>query len=313
MNPRALPRIATGAALFALSLLVTGCKTHPPSDTGPRVFLDVPIRVVTFNIRYDNPGDGDNAWPHRRDAVASLLRFHEVDIAGLQEVLQHQLRDLESRLPDHDGFGVGRDDGATAGEFAPVFFRRDRFRLLRSGTRWLSPTPDIPGSMGWDAACPRIVTWGELLDLASGRSLFVFNTHFDHRGATARLESARAVGTWIREIAGNEPVLVTGDFNCPPDSPPLRDLEGDGRDLVLARSTSELPPHGPSTTWNGFAADFDANRPAIDHIFVRPTTSVRRHGVVTERIGNRHLSDHFAVLAEVRIGRDVPYRDPAMK
>lgn len=296
---------------LALALLATACTTPSPHDTAShQTPTTATVRAMTFNIRYDNPADGENAWPHRRDAVASLIRFHEADIAGLQEVLHGQLLDLDERLPDHERFGVARDDGVRAGEYSPVFYRSDRFHLVRSGTRWLSPTPEAPGSMGWDAACPRIVTWGELRDRASGLSFFVFNTHFDHRGEIARLESARALAAWIREIAKDAAVLVTGDFNCPPSSPPIRTLTDENRFLVTARSRSRLPAHGPSTTWNGFADDFDAARAPIDHVFVRPATLVLKHGVLTERIGKRHVSDHFAVVAELHFDSRLTASEP---
>jgi endonuclease/exonuclease/phosphatase family metal-dependent hydrolase len=177
------------------------------------------VRVMSFNIRFDNPADGANAWPLRKEMAAGVIDFHLVDVAGLQEALASQIRDLETLLPEYAWVGVGRDDGSEAGEFCPVFFRKDRFRLLGSSTFWLSEEPETPGLAGWDAACARIVTWARLKDTKTGLTLCVFNTHFDHVGRSARLESARLLAGKIGEIAGRGPVILTGDFNCTREGP----------------------------------------------------------------------------------------------
>ena len=135
------------------------------------------LRVMTFNIRYDNPSDGVNRWRNRRDAVAAIIRKNNVDIVGMQEVLKSQLEDLQQRLPDHKAYGVGRDDGRNKGEFSPTFFSNRRYALLDSGTFWLSETPETPGSKSWDAAITRIVSWLKLRDKTAGLEFFFFNTH----------------------------------------------------------------------------------------------------------------------------------------
>ncbi|RYD45905.1 MAG: endonuclease/exonuclease/phosphatase family protein, partial [Verrucomicrobiaceae bacterium] len=168
----------------------------------------------TYNIRYDNPGDVEkgNSWQQRAPVIAGLIRFHEFDVLGTQEAFHHQLLDLQKLLPDYAYVGCGRDDGKEAGEHAAIFYRKDKFTLLDSGTFWLSQTPEKPGK-GWDADLPRICTWAKLRKNGDGKVLFAFNTHFDHRGVQARLESARLIVARIREIAKDEPVILTGDFN----------------------------------------------------------------------------------------------------
>ena len=146
-------------------------------------------RVMSYNIWYANPDAGENIWDNRRDGVAQAILDQKMDIAGLQEVLIHQLNDLESRLEEYSYVGVARDDGKQQGEFAPLFFHKKRFKLLDSGNFWLSEYPDSAGSRGWDAACVRIVTWAKLKDLKSRKTFFAFNTHFDHEGDTARLRA----------------------------------------------------------------------------------------------------------------------------
>ena len=154
-----------------------------------------PFNVCSFNIRYDNPNDGEHNWKYRKENVAAFIQYHEVDLIGMQEVLKNQLDDLEQLLPGYAWVGVGRDDGKEAGEYSPILYKKDRFKLIQQSTFWLSETCDTPGTMGWDAACNRVVTWMELEDLTNQKSFFIFNTHFDHRGQTARLESAKAINS----------------------------------------------------------------------------------------------------------------------
>jgi endonuclease/exonuclease/phosphatase family metal-dependent hydrolase len=200
------------------------------------------INAMSFNIRYDNPKDNENAWPNRKEMVAATIRFHQTDIAGLQEALDHQVKDLEALLPEYGWFGVGRDDGRNKGEYAPVFFRKGRFTVVHWDTFWLSDTPDKPAK-AWDAALPRIVTWGKIQDIWTGKIFFFFNTHFDHVGETAREKSAKLLQKKIAEISEDFPVILTGDFNCTEKENPYKTLtSGNGQKPTLtdvyARSAS---------------------------------------------------------------------------
>jgi endonuclease/exonuclease/phosphatase family metal-dependent hydrolase len=259
------------------------------------------ITVMTFNIRYNNQGDLQNAWPNRKSMVASTIQFHKIDIAGLQEVLNGQLRDLEGLLPDYAWLGVGRDDGKEAGEYNPIFYLKSRFKILAQSTFWLSETPDGPGSRGWDAACNRVMTWARLEDQANKQVFFFFNTHFDHVGEVARLKSAELILKRIGEIAGNEPVIVTGDFNCRSDDAPYQLLiSGDGKDpgLVDTIRLSKTGHYGSTQSFNGFNIELDPGN-VIDFIFVRGVKSVLRHGITAELWDGKFASDHYPVLAEV--------------
>ena len=142
------------------------------------------VNVMTFNIRYNNPGDGADAWPHRKDMVADVIR-KQADIAGLQEAQFDQIEDLEKRLPNFKWYGVGRDDGKKKGEFCPIFYRADRFEVLQKQTLWLSETPEVPGSKGWDTAITRLMTMVQFKETKSGARFWMINTHFDHRGPVA--------------------------------------------------------------------------------------------------------------------------------
>lgn len=259
-----------------------------------------PWRLATYNLRLNLASDGPNAWPQRREHVLALARYHEWDVFGTQEGLPEQIRDLET-LAGFERIGVGRDDGAERGEHAAIFVRRARFEVLRSGTFWLSETPDQP-SKGWDGrCCHRIVTWVALRDRQAPGSapFYVFNTHFDHEGVVARRESAKLLLARRAAIAGGAPTLVIGDFNSAPDSEPVAILR---RELLDARETSRTPPYGPAGTFNGF--HIDAPLPArerIDHIFHTRGIDVLKWGALTDSYGGRYPSDHLPVEALLRL------------
>jgi endonuclease/exonuclease/phosphatase family metal-dependent hydrolase len=280
------------------------------SLVGPATRGDQPaaLRVMTFNIRFNNSGDGENAWPHRKEKVASMVRLYAADVVGMQEALRSQIDELAKMLPTHDWVGVGRNDGKDAGEFTPIFYRRDRLELLDKNTFWLSDTPEKVGSRGWDAALPRIVTWTKFKDKESQREFFVLNTHFDHRGVLARLNSAKLLRAKTTEIAKNLPAVAIGDLNCTAGSAPYQWLigtpsEGAAPDLatekrlVDAASISKHPPHGPTTTWNGFAELVPGRK--IDHIFVHGRVIVEQHAILADHWDGRWPSDHLPVLAEI--------------
>lgn len=266
------------------------------------VFLyaaELPLRVMTFNIRYNEKNDSLNAWPHRKDMAASMIRFHKADVAGLQEALREQIDDLAVRLPEFAWFGIGRDDGKDAGEFSAVFYRKTRLTLLADSTFWLSETPDKPG-LGWDAMCNRVVTLGKFRDNESGQVLYLFNTHFDHKGETARRESARMLLHSVAEIAGNLPTIITGDFNSTPDSEPYKILTsgGQGVKLIDSRDISQYKHHGPTATWSGFTSAWYPDGKPIDHIFIYNRVRVLLHGTLSDCFDGRFPSDHMPVLVE---------------
>lgn len=262
---------------------------------------DATVRVMTFNLRYDTPNDGPNAWPHRKDLAASMIRLHRADLVGVQEALRHQLDDLTQRLPGYAWVGVGRADGREGGEYSAILYRTDRFELLDSGTFWLSETPAVPGSKSWDAAIERIATWARFTDRETGKTFFHFNTHFDHIGAEARAESAKLILQRIADIAGARPVVLTGDFNATDASEPYRVLTGaaPGGPLALrdALHASEHGHHGPTSTWNGFEAVQPGQR--IDYVFTSEGVRVRQHAALIDTWDGRFPSDHLPVLAEI--------------
>lgn len=267
-------------------------------DQSDASMVEHSLTALTFNIRYANLGDGLNAWPFRRDAVGKLIRERRADVIGLQEVLHPQLKDMQRQLPEHDHWGVGRDDGKQQGEYAPIFYRRDRFELVAGQTIWLSPTPEKP-SKGWDASHLRIATIVTLRDKLTGRTFRVANTHFDHRGEQARLNSAELLRVHL-DKEGDEPTLLMGDFNCRADSPPIKRLTGEGNGEAFRDTRTQVEePAGPDSTWNGFRQIVDGAR--IDFIFLRGPWRTERFEIIDARQDDRYLSDHLPVTATFAI------------
>jgi endonuclease/exonuclease/phosphatase family metal-dependent hydrolase len=288
-------------AFFACVLFLStlACAGGNP-DTGQQL---PSFKIMTYNIRYDNPGDGINCWDNRKEFVSSLMRFHGADMVCIQEGLIHQVRYLHNALEGFDYCGKGRDDGNEAGEFSAIYFRKESFDLLADSTFWLSPTPSRP-SKGWDAALPRIVTWAHFKMKATGRSFFVFNTHFDHMGEIARRESSRLLLSQISRIAGNEPAMVTGDFNSTEQDSAYQILLRPASGMPLLQDSfaiSRLPHYGVAPTFFGFNARTEEPGERIDFVFVTSRVTVLRHGTLTDFRDGRFPSDHLPVLVELAL------------
>lgn len=259
-------------------------------------------RILTYNVRYDSPEDrGSDAWESRREAVASTVRLHRPDIVGIQEPVNSQVTDLSERLPDFELVGEGRDDGETEEEYVPIGYRTDRFTLIKQDTFWLSPTPSEPGSVGWDAEFPRVVTMARLRDKATEAEMVCFNTHFDHVGEVARLESAALLRSRLEAVPTELPFVLTGDFNCGPASRPSRILTAE------VPTFDRTPVHGedkckfelgPKTSTTDFATI--TSGPRIDHVFVSPDIAVDTYASVTQsRPNGRYPSDHLPVVTVI--------------
>lgn len=291
--------------LLAVAAGLTACaRTPAPMTTAaaPANVAAAPLRVMTFNIRYDNPDDGVNAWPNRRDRVAGLVRFHGADAVGVQEAEAHMLKQLDTLLPGFARVGVGRTDGREDGEFSAILYRTARLELLASGTFWLSPTPDVVGSKGWDAAIERVATWVRFRDRATGCTFVHLNTHFDHIGDRAREESARLVRMRLSSLAAGLPVVLTGDLNVPPTHVAYRvftrdTIAGAIAPLADAFHVTATPHYGPTATWTEFKAIEPGQR--IDYVMVAPGVVVQSHGILSDRWDDRFPSDHLPVLATV--------------
>ncbi len=257
-------------------------------------YSQTPITVATYNLRYNTPNDGINAWPNRKEMVKALVQYHEFDLFGTQEALRGQLDDV-AELKEFAFLGKGRDDGKQAGEHSAIFYKKDRFKALDSGDFWLSETPEVPGK-GWDATCcNRICSWAKFQDLKTKKQFYFFSVHFDHQGVKARQESGKLMVKKIKEIAGKTPAILVGDFNSTPETEQIQAIQTLLQD---AHNVSKQPPYGPEGTFNSFK--FDApmkNR--IDYIFVSKDFEVLKYGVLTDAKEQRYPSDHQPVVAKV--------------
>ena len=243
--------------------------------------MSAQMLVGSYNIRLKVSSDSvkGNVWQKRCQVICDQVNFMSPDIFGTQEVLHVQLLDMLQGLDGYDYIGVGRDDGKTGGEYAAIFYKPDRLRLLDQGNFWLSETPDRPG-LGWDAACVRVCTWGRFAGQTAtdDEAFYFFNLHMDHVGVVARREGAKLIVRKIREIAQGAPVIVTGDFNVDQKDEIYSIFTESGllKDSYLA-SRLRFAENG---TFNSFDTELYTDS-RIDHIFVSPDTEVESYGVLT--------------------------------
>lgn len=257
------------------------------------------IKVATFNIRLYNNRDTGNLWVDRAPFVASLIRFHDFDVFGVQEAYKNQLEDMSKSLPEYDRYGVGRDDGKDAGEHSSIYFKKDQYKLLKSGDFWLSESPNVPGK-GWDATCcNRICSWTYLEDVKTRKKFYVFNVHFDHQGVIARRESAKLMVQKINEIAGNQPVVLTGDFNGNRSSELYQILSNS---VLLSDSYYGVKfPYENNASFNGFKTPKGTD--VIDHIFISKHFTSTKWGILTDTYFGKYPSDHFPVVTYLKFNK----------
>jgi endonuclease/exonuclease/phosphatase family metal-dependent hydrolase len=272
---------------------------------------DVALDLVSFNIRYLNGGDkGVRHWDIRKDLSLEAMRHFEADIIGVQEVLKVQLDFLTAGLPEYAMAGVGRDDGKTRGEYAGIFFKKERFELKDTGTFWLSDTPEEAGSRTWGNEVVRICTWARLVEKSSGRGFTIFNTHFDHAVQPARERSAQLIVERITARAhADEPFVLMGDFNVQEHNPVARYLKGEPVELAGATAISPLPlidtfrllhADDPNAlTLHDWSGRREGSK--IDYLFIDPATGieVREAWIDDFHKGENYPSDHFPVRARI--------------
>ncbi len=256
------------------------------------------LKVMSFNLRYNNPNDGANSWPNRSENVRNFLVNEQPDICGFQEVLHNEVLEVETFFYNitnkkllYKRVGVGREDGETKGEYSPIYFNSNRFSLIKSKTVWLSETPTKP-SKGWDAACERIATFALLFDLKTNDTLLVVNSHWDHEGVRARQESAKLILNEIEAFTSIQNIIVMGDFNCTPEDPALKKIRA-------AFSDSGIGIYSKVGTFNHFERAKNPEAPRIDYVFYK----LKNFGFSSYKVGNTDvteplLSDHFPVVVE---------------
>lgn len=272
-------------------LFISSCKTKP-----------LELNVMTFNIRLDVPSDSLNSWQYRKDNAAEMVRMNDVDILGMQEVLLNQMNDLKERLPQYTAIGVGREDGADKGEFSPIFYKKDRFSAIESGTFWVSETPELAGSKGWDASYIRVATWAILKEKATGKEIFAINTHLDNDGLVARKEGGNLLLKKAEELGKGLPIVLTGDFNDTPQSEAIKNITDASKANYLVDSkTIALKTSGTDWTFHNFGRLAESERPLIDYIFVSKQIKVQDYVVLPDTLNGTFVSDHKPVLSKITI------------
>jgi endonuclease/exonuclease/phosphatase family metal-dependent hydrolase len=284
-----------------------------PAPNPARPALD--LAVMTFNIRYANPDDGENRWENRREFLAEVIRRGHYDVVGLQEALHAQLSDLEHALPEFDRVGVGRDDGKQAGEHAAILFRKDRFRVLEEGTFWFSDTPQAPGSRAWGNNVTRVCTWARLAERhtphgGEPRSFYIYNVHLDQESQPSREKSVTLLLDRIAARSVPTPVIVTGDFNAGEDNVIIQRMTGEtgpqnqhpgARPLFVDSFRIAHPDEHTVGTFHDFRGTNHQDGPKIDFIFVPRGTPVRSAQIIRDSEHGRYPSDHFAVDAHISL------------
>jgi endonuclease/exonuclease/phosphatase family metal-dependent hydrolase len=261
----------------------------------PLPTLSQTTNLISFNIRYDNTGDTINNWNDRKASLAKLIQHYDADIVGIQEGLHHQVDFLNTALTNYSYVGVGRDDGKEKGEYSAIFYNSNKFKVLKTNTFWLSETPEKV-SVGWDASMERICSYALFENLKTKKQFWVFNTHFDHRGMQARINSAQLIYKKINEIKTSKlPVILMGDLNLTPDTEPIQYLK---KNLTDAMEISKKPFYGPTGTFNGFDQDrIMENR--IDYFFVKNVDVLSYTHIDDRMANNKHISDHLPILMTI--------------
>jgi endonuclease/exonuclease/phosphatase family metal-dependent hydrolase len=259
------------------------------------VFGQHQLNVATYNVRYDNKDDSlkGNGWKQRYPVIAQMIQFNDLDVFGTQEAKFHQLNNLGEVLPGYKWIGIGRDDGKQAGEFSAIFYKAEKFKILKQGNFWLSTITDRPNK-GWDAALPRICTWAQFQDIKTGFKFYFFNLHMDHVGVQARKESVHLVLAKIKEMAPGQPSVFTGDFNVDQNNESYAEVLSTG----VLKDCFDLAPIklANSNTFNGFKIDQPGDA-RIDHIFVTKHFDVKRYGILTNTYHGKLPSDHYPVVS----------------
>ena len=257
------------------------------------------LRVMTFNVRYGTATDGENAWDLRKDILVETIRNANADIVGTQECLDFQAKYIAEQIPGLEWFGVGREADGT-GEHMAVLYNAEKLQPADQGHFWLSESPEVPGSKSWKTACTRMVTWVKFNHIASGQTLWFYNTHLDHQSELARGEGAKLIAARLTALNPGEPLVLTGDFNCTGGAADAwRSLTDAGmQDAWVTCGTRK----GPESTWCGFVGTHEGSDRRIDWILVRGPVTVTDIETITHNREGRYPSDHFPVLATLHVG-----------
>lgn len=259
------------------------------------LFFSQDLKVMTYNIRLSLESDKENAWDNRKEDALALMSYYHPDYFGVQEAVPQQMVDIKTSLKDYNYVGVGRDDGKNQGEYSAIFYDKNKLEVLKSGTFWLSETPEKP-SKGWDAAYNRVCTYALFKLKKSGKKFYAFNVHFDHVGDVARVNSSKLILEKIKELnPENLPLTLTGDFNLTDDTEPIKIIS---QSLDNAYYHSKKPHYGPKGTFTAFDIN-TVPKERIDYIFVKGFDTETIRTINDRRENLLYPSDHFPILAKI--------------
>jgi len=280
--------------IFLFSFLITSFSFGQDTNADNKNQL----KVMTFNIRYGNADDGANKWENRKQLLFDVIKNYNPDVFGMQEALKFQIDEIIGQLPNYSFVGVGRDDGKEKGEFSPVLFSKERFKVDTTETFWLSDTPEIPGSKNWGNDITRICSWAKLTDKLTNKSFYFFNTHVDHISAESRVKSAQAIVSKIQQMNELLPVIVTGDFNTGEDDETIKTIKSSG----LMDAYRILHPKSDNEgTFHNFTGDDKGVK--IDFIFISRDFKILQSMIDKTNKDDHYPSDHFPVQAILEFAR----------
>jgi endonuclease/exonuclease/phosphatase family metal-dependent hydrolase len=261
--------------------------------------------ILSFNIRYGTANDGTNSWSFRKPLLFDVIKNQNADLIGMQEALDSQIKEIQVAVPGYTRLGVGRDDGKASGEFSPILFRTERFKVDTSGTFWLSDTPEIPGSKHWGNNITRICSWAHLTDKATNRGFYLFNAHLDHESQPSREKSAVLIIQRMQAVKHNaEPAFLTGDFNVGETDPVVRyltgkaTLAGKANPMPFADSFRMINPDvKAASTFHGFNGGTTGDK--IDYVMVPPRMQIPAAEIIRTNVNGKYPSDHYPINASV--------------
>ena len=260
------------------------------------------LKVATYNIRYGSMDNSPTGWPQRKNALLKQITEVAPDIAGMQEVLIFQYKDIDTAFDNYSLIGCGREDGVCQGEFSPIMYNNDKYTVCESGVFWLSETPNIPGSMSWNTACTRICTWARFIDLQNDTSFYMYNTHLDHVSDAAKINGIKLIISNIENRTfKNDPYILTGDFNLFEGSDIINFVTDNKKHnkINFTETYRKINPDKTDiSTFNGFKDDY--NKGKIDYIFTSPEFEITGAGIEEHKVDGIFPSDHFPVWATLK-------------
>jgi len=287
-------------SIICLALIVSVCSNQNKLSNCD----DNKIKVLSFNIRYGTAKDGDNSWKYRKDLVFDLLKDQDAHVVGLQEALHFQIEEIVQTLPVYEYIGVGRDDGDTLGEYSAILYKTDNFKVLDSGTFWLSDHPEQVASIDWGNACTRICTWAHFQTKDTSQKFFVYNLHLDHVSQISREKSIELLKQKIKNQTSSFPVIITGDFNAGESNPAIINLRrtfqktSDQTELKIYDSFRKMFPDAENVgTFNSFKGDTTGEK--IDYIFIDQNIKVLDAAILKTNKNGQYPSDHFPIMAKL--------------